>query len=282
MHQKTIGTHVEMIGIAPFVGKESSLAFYPAPPNTGIVFRKSIAAHVSRFVKEDVHTTSLFFPASRIQTTEHLLAAVYGLQIDNLYIDINGPGIPIIDATATDYAYTLIDAGLVEQDVLVRPLGITSKKIFIDKDSRATLTPVDAETLSVHATISFPEPIGKQEKDFVLHPESFMRDIVWARSFVRSPIDKIWPNGKSTWDLAKESIPILPDDPQESPVLCFDSNGWVTEPRSFDEPVRHKILDLIGDLGLVNQRIYGHIDIHWPGHEFNCKLAAFMVSQFGS
>lgn len=130
-----------------------------------------------------------------------------------------------------------------------------------------------SETFDISAFIQFPDPVGQSYygiKD--LTPDKYLREISWARSFIRSGVSQ------KTWEKKiMKVIPALPKDMSKSQVLVANEDGyWITPLKRKDELVRHKVLDLIGDLRLLGMPIKGNIHVARPGHEFNRRLVSFL------
>lgn len=284
--QVTINNKIEIRGISAYSGEDARIVIDRAKVDTGIEFvyrGNTIKANINNLASEKNHTTSLAIDGIKIQTIEHLLSALRGLQIDNVRIVLYGDGqVPVIQGTALDYVAPLMGAGLMTQTKRIDPIEIPSEIRFSKGDSWAVLKPQmsdyhfrDCLTLTVE--IEFPEPIGEQRYTFALGFDDYIGDLVWARSFIRSDISKVWPDGETTWEKARETIGMLPDDPRFSDVICFDKGKWVTPIYTPNEPARHKMVDLIGDLALAGKPIVGEIFVHYPGHKFNCQLAKEVI-----
>ena len=156
---------------------------------------------------------------------------------------------------------------------------------FNHQDSSVTYEPTEDNQLIINARICFPKPIGMQEFTVNITPETYLKDISWARTFLRTDIghlinfnpyliDDFNENGEVFWEYIIKAIRGLPIDPLHSDVLCYQDNEWIKSPRMHDEPVRHKILDVIGDLSLLNQRLQGKFTFVFPGHNFNQALCS--------
>ena len=221
------------------------------------------------------HETVIQNGQSQIRCIEHLLAVLHGLQLDNLTVHIAGGEPPHLPGgLETNLALEIAKGGRVEQSEALRPLIATTSWEFRDGDSWARIAPSPTNTLSVHAHIEFDQPIGRQSLTY-LHrgPADFIREIAWARTFSWQSIDALWPTGVNHWDETRSRCKLLPPDPRQSPILSFTHGGWLVNPTEADEPVRHKILDFLGDIFIGGRPVIADIEVHLPGHLFNNRLA---------
>lgn len=265
--QRTIRKQVSCSGIGLHSGKRVELNLKPAPDNTGIVFRrvdlnlfpiKADVAHASRLS----YATNLTRNGVSIATTEHLLGTIIGMGIDNLYIDINAEEVPIMDGSASAFVYLLNEAGLTEGDAERRYMRILKPVHYGSGDRRASIYPSDE--YKVTYTIDFDHPvIGLQERTMVLKDETtFQNEISAARTFgFLKDVEMLRKNGLAIGGSLDNAIVIDTDR-----VL----NSHLRFP---DEFVRHKILDVVGDMGLLGYPIIGHIVAHKAGHEIHAGLA---------
>jgi hypothetical protein len=105
-----------------------------------------------------------------------------------------------------------------------------------------------------------------------------VKRLSWASTFLRNEVSKVWPDGRTHWQVARDDSPLLPTDPAKSPILCYDKGQWIVGPLTPDEPARHKVLDLIGDISLLGSRIWGQLFVHYPGHKFNCQMIKYVAA----
>lgn len=265
--QRTIRKQVSCSGIGLHSGKRVELKLKPAPDNTGIVFRrvdlnhfpiKADVAHASRLS----YATNLTRNGVSIATTEHLLGTIIGMGIDNLYIDINAEEVPIMDGSASAFVYLLNEAGVTEGEIERRYMRIVKPVHFGSGDRRASIYPSDV--YKVTYTIEFDHPVvGLQERTMVLNDElTFQNEISAARTFgFLKDVEMLRKNGLAMGGSLDNAIVIDTDR-----VL----NSHLRFP---DEFVRHKILDVVGDMGLLGYPIIGHIVAHKAGHEIHAGLA---------
>lgn len=273
--QKTIGREIRYSGIGMFRGENSSLCFKPAPLNAGIFFtrvdlpgRPKVAAHVKRLSGDYKHVC-LKDAAAEVESVEHLMAALAVLGIDNLEVEIHGREVPAGDGSALLLLNLLGKAGIAELK--------GERKVFIVKtpitvnSGQASITALPSEKgLVLSYTLDFNGSFAKKQSCEILFTEdSFRREIVSARTF-----------GLSTYVEEFKKLGLGKGVTDDNSILIHE-NGEMTKPisgkpaelRFPDELVRHKILDLMGDLYLSNMAIQGHIAAHRSGHSLNVQMA---------
>jgi len=265
-YQRTLRNRVRFDGIGLHTGYSVRLELVPAPENTGIVFRRTdlknfeieaIRTHVARVS----YATTLMKKGVMISTVEHLLSALYGLGIDNLYIDLNSMEVPIMDGSGRIFVAEIEKAGIEEQDELRAYLVIQEPiEVSID-DKIAGVYP--AESAKATYIINFEHnSIGRQQIDIELTPESYRNEIAPARTFgFVSDVNYLRKCG------------LIRGGSLENAVVLDDS-GIVNEELRFpDEFVRHKMLDLLGDISLIGRPIIGHLYAEKAGHAIHTALA---------
>ncbi len=267
MRQRTIKKAVKTSGIGLHSGKKVNLEFHPAPENTGIVFRRvdkdylSIKADVS-YVSKLVHATNLTKDGVSIATTEHLLATLTGLGIDNVYVDIDAEETPIMDGSASAFVYLLKEAGIKKQRAEKKFIRIKKPKHFLKGDRRISIYPYDG--FKITYTIEFDHPLIRLQTRTVelKSAEDFENEVSPARTFgFLKDVEMLRKNGLALGGSLENAIVIDSDK-----IL----NGHL---RFADEFVRHKILDVIGDLALLGHPILGHVVAYKAGHEIHTSLA---------
>jgi UDP-3-O-[3-hydroxymyristoyl] N-acetylglucosamine deacetylase / 3-hydroxyacyl-[acyl-carrier-protein] dehydratase len=251
--QNTIAREGALDGVGLHTGAPVKMRLLPAPVNTGVVFRRAdlpgtpeIPALVSNVSSTDRGTT-LGSGDARVHTVEHLLAAVVARQVDNLWIDLEGPEPPAMDGSARGFDAALDACGTEEQDV----------------------APSHGYRLST--TIEFDHPaVGRQYASFRVDDGSFAREMAPARTFCfEREVEELYSRGLAQGGTAQNAI-VLGDD-----------GGIVhgTALRFPDEFVRHKALDIVGDLALVGARLNAHVVADKPGHKGNVALAKELVER---
>jgi UDP-3-O-[3-hydroxymyristoyl] N-acetylglucosamine deacetylase len=266
-YQSTIRKEVHCSGQGLHSGKLLNLTLRPADANTGIRFiRKDlgtitpIPAFMNRVVNTTMATT-ISEGSISIATTEHLLAAVNGLSIDNLIIEVDGPEVPIMDGSAGPFVELLLEAGIRQQKSYRRLVKITQEISFRDGDRYISIYPYDG--FKVTAEINFKhDTINRQVYSIVVSPKIFVTDICRARTFgFLEDVKKLQKNGLALGASLENAI-------------GMDKNGVLNkEGLRFDnEFVRHKIVDIIGDLALLGCPVLGHVVAYKSGHSQHLKL----------
>jgi UDP-3-O-[3-hydroxymyristoyl] N-acetylglucosamine deacetylase len=263
--QKTIARPVAISGVGIHTGKLVHLEIHPAPEGTGIVFRRTDSGGVEiPALASEVSSVELATSLGRddvtISTVEHLLAAVRVCDIDNLRIDLDGPEVPILDGSALPFLHLLEAAGVRWQGAPRRILAITSP-ITVElggKSIRASPFP----GLRVSYAIDFAVPaIGHQEADLVVSRESFARELAPARTFaLLAEVEWLHRRGLGLGGDLDNCIVFGPDGPTNTGL------------RFADEPVRHKALDVIGDLALAGAPVWAHVEVERGGHQVHFSL----------
>ncbi len=264
--QKTIAKEVSFSGVGLHTGSLTTVVFKPAPQNTGIVFRRvdlpgkpAIPADIDHVVDVSRGTT-IGIGDARVHTVEHGMAAMVGLGIDNLFVDLDAAEIPNGDGSALPVMTALLKAGVVELDAEKKYLTV-DRPVYYRQDD-VTLNILPADELRVTLTIAYDHvAIGTQYASFTVNEETFQHDIAPARTFcflreVRMLQDSGLIRGGSL----------------ESAVVIGDEGILNDELRFPDEFVRHKILDLLGDTYLLGP-IKGHIVGVKCGHEKNVMFS---------
>jgi len=260
-YQYTIKKPVYCRGIGLHSGKEVNLTIKPAEANSGICFvrsdideKKTIPAFMDR-VSDTTHATTLSENKIEVATTEHLLAALRGMGIDNAAIELDAAEIPIMDGSANPFVLLLEKAGLRQQKSYRKALRIVRKISYHDGDSFIHILP--HEGCKISAEIDFHNNfISRQGFSFELTPNNFTKEIATARTFgFAEEVDKLWENGLALGGSLDNAVVIDRTGVVNLEGLRFD-----------DEFVRHKVLDLIGDLSLLGCPLLGHVIAYKPGH----------------
>lgn len=275
---QTIKKPLVIKGKAPFSGKNVRMTLIPKETG-GIVFEhlgKSIPILPQSIKFQPLqHTSIIHGHGIEIVAVEHLLSALYGLEIDNLLILLEGDNqIPALDSSSEAFTKLLSDTGT-QKTIQKRQILkiIRNLKYSGPDDSFAFLSP--AAGLSIEAEISFNNLIGQHKFQSKITKASYKRHVCWGRTFIRSPLN----GDPAKWERIRKLIPALPENPKDSPILVFSDKGFITNLFKPDEPVRHKTLDLLGDLALLGMRIEGKIRVYKPGHLFNQQLVQFLDRQ---
>lgn len=268
-HQRTIERAVELRGRGLFTGAPVTLRFKPAPAGQGIVFVRNdqdrpirIPASLNNLAKRARRST-LKNGVVEVETVEHCLAAIRGLGIDNLDVELDNVEIPAGDGSSMAFVDALNDAGIDDQGVPRRILDIPETIRVTDNDSELVAWPGEPGVLDVVYELDYDEPnrIPRQILRFSLSTEGFIRDIAPARTFVFDDEARALREAGLGKHLKYTDILVIgPDGPIEN------------EFRFADECVRHKILDLVGDLMLADAAVCGRIYARRSGHHLNHEL----------
>jgi UDP-3-O-[3-hydroxymyristoyl] N-acetylglucosamine deacetylase/3-hydroxyacyl-[acyl-carrier-protein] dehydratase len=276
--QKTVGEPATLTGVGLHTGVETRLTLSPAPPNTGYVFRvqtdngvREIPAR-TEFVGSDAgsqRNTTLARDGVQIHTVEHVLGALVGAGVTNCFLDLEG-GEPPVPTCGSGLPYLeLIDrAGLRDQGLPCTYFRVQRPLRLRDGDAEILAEPDDAYRVSFR--IDYPDPlIGIQEATFTIRPDVFRAEIAPARTFVMRE------------DVASLQEAGLARGGGLHNALVFEEGRLHAgqELRFADEPVRHKILDLLGDLALLGMPIQGHVKAVRSGHRANIAFARLIADE---
>lgn len=266
-HQQTLAKSSFLSGIGLHSGNPVSLAIHPAPPNTGIVFVKHARdrfhlcpANISYLGNTD-HCTTLQTMDFQIQTVEHVLSALAGLEIDNAYVELQGREIPAADGSAAPFVDLLHQGGIHIQEELrtyvkiIQPMRV--------EDGRRSITLLPSALPRITYVIDFPHPlIQQQEYRHNCTPHEFHKNIARARTFAfKKEVEFLWSRGLGLGGSLHNTV-------------VFSDDGLINEDelRFSNECVRHKILDFIGDIALLGMPVIGHFIAHRAGHFLHTQL----------
>ncbi len=267
MKQKTIAKPVSCSGIGIHTGVHTTVKFCPAEPDTGVVFIRTdmenqpvIPARVENVTSVNRGTT-IASNGAKVYTVEHVLAAVAGLSIDNLRIELDGIETPVGDGSSQMFVKALESAGVVEQEAGRKVAVLTEPLTFEENGVHFLLLPNDSLKISFH--IEYPNPIvGCQFDSIEITPENFCKYISIARTFAfLDDIEGLKKAGLIKGGSLENAVVIDKDRILNSDPL-----------RSPKELVRHKILDLLGDVFLLGMPIQAHIIASKSGHPTNISL----------
>ena len=269
--QQTLASSAICAGIGVHSGERARLTLKPAPVGTGIRFHRVDVADNQGWIDargDLVHDVALGTKlrnefGTTLSTVEHLLAAVYGLGIDNMIIEVDGPEVPIMDGSSALYTELIMRTGIRQQAARARYIRILEPIEVRDGPKSAMLLPADDNGLHLDATIDFDsEAIGRQRKSLLLTPRSFARELAFARTFgFYRDIKKLHSMGLGQGASMENAVAVEDDK-------VLNPEGL----RADDEFIRHKILDAVGDLALVGHRLIGRYVSEQPGHSINNLL----------
>ncbi len=270
MTQKTVGKRGSLSGVGIHTGKECTVVFDPAPADFGVQFfrrGKRIGENpsgVGLSVTGASRCTVIGSEKENIRTVEHLLAALLGLEICNIRMEVDGEEIPILDGSAAAFVRFFKKLGITDQKV-PRPRVKITEPIFCGEKHKA-LAVYPAEEFSVAYTLDYDHPLlRKQTVDFILSPKVFEREIAPARTFCTEEESRAVREGG------------LGLGADTTNTLVISENGVVENKFLFaDECARHKVLDLLGDLNLLGVSIVGRVVGLRSGHSLNCRLVELL------
>ena len=267
-YQTTLRRRAAIGGVGVHSAAPAQMVLHPAGPDSGVTFlRTGLPDGRERHLKARranvTHTAlcTILGDASgaSVSTVEHLLAALSGLQVDNVLVEIDGPETPIMDGSAADFVAAIDQVGLAQQARPRRSLKIL-KPVRIERDGGyAEFLPAE-RGFRLDVEIDFASPaIGRQRLDVTLDPSAFRREIARARTFgFVSDVKKLWQAGYALGSSLENSVAIDNDE-------ILNPEGL----RYADEFVRHKALDAVGDLSLAGAPIVGVYRTYRPGHKLN-------------
>ena len=269
LRQRTLQESIQSTGVGLHSGNKVVIVLSPAPVDTGIVFRRTDLSPVrdiparADWVDETDLSTSLGSGDAQVTTVEHLLSALCGLGIDNLYIDIDSAEVPIMDGSAGPFVYLLQSAGVCEQSAAKRFIRVTEEITVSDGDKSATLRPYDG--FRVTFAIDFDHPVFREQSGRAtldISSEAFVREISRARTFgFVHEFEYMRSRGLARGGSVDNAIVI--DD-----YRILNDGGL----RYDDEFVKHKMLDAMGDLYLAGHQLLAEYEGVKSGHALNNRL----------
>ncbi len=298
MNQHTIGEAISLSGVGLHTGNKVTVTLLPAEANHGFKFQRIdlenqpiVLANVSK-VSSTNRSTSLKQGKSEVITVEHLLAALMGMAIDNVLIQLDAPELPILDGSAAPYVQAIQDAGIVEQDAERLYLEIKSPISYKNEATGTEILAIPSDSFEVTTMIDFDSSVLGLQYAFCNKMEDFAKEIAPCRTFVflreleylmeedlikGGDID----NAIVIVDkkMSKEDFNQLATKLDRTDVQMGDSGILNNTKLNFkNEPARHKLLDLIGDMALVTRPIRGKIIATKPGHTSNVAFAKLLYN----
>jgi UDP-3-O-acyl-N-acetylglucosamine deacetylase len=289
-YQRTLARPAEVWGVGYLTGATVRLRFVPAPPSTGIVFvrtdlrpRQHVPARIDN-VTGTARRTTLGHPPAQIGLVEHVLAALAGLHIDNCHVELNAPEPPGLDGSARGFVTALLEAGIcrqgarrpifgVDQSVVLSARGATlalhpPMPDLLSRPAGPNIAPEHELYLSYFLDYGLTSPIARQVHTQSLTPGSFAQELAACRTFIlEEEATELRRQGLGTRTSAAD-------------LLVFGPRGPVDNKLRFaNEPARHKVLDLVGDLALLGADLCGHVVAYRSGHPFNVELVRRLHQQ---
>lgn len=264
-NQHTIGKDVTYKGLGLHSGMPVTMTMHPAAPGAGIIFKRSdlpggpeVPAQ-SRYITNTLRATTLEKGEAKVFTVEHVLSALYALQIDNCVIEMDSPEPPVGDGSAKTFCDMVQEAGIETQDEMIPILTLDTSAAVYEDNKFITALPYDG--LRITFTSINPHPLlGTQMRDVVIDHDSYMKEIAPARTI------------GFTWELeAMRKMGLGKGGTLENAVV-YSETECLSQLRFHDELVRHKILDILGDISLVGP-LHAHIIAVLGSHKLNAELS---------
>jgi UDP-3-O-[3-hydroxymyristoyl] N-acetylglucosamine deacetylase len=275
LRQRTLKNSIRATGVGLHTGKKVFMTLRPAAENTGIVFRRvdlepivNIPAR-TEYVGDTMLGTTLVNGDARVSTVEHLLSAFAGLGIDNAIVDVSASEVPIMDGSAGPFVFLLQSAGIQEQNSAKRLIRITRPVRVEEDDKWAQFLPFDG--FKIKFQIQFDHPIFKshvQESEIDFSTSSFLKEVSRARTFGFMRDIEALRARHLTLGGSMDNAIVLDD------FRVLNEDGLRYE----DEFVKHKILDVIGDLYLLGHSLIGQFSGYKSGHSLNNKLLRALIA----
>ena len=277
--QRTIKNVIRATGVGLHSGEKVFLTLRPAAPDTGIVFRRVDLDPVveipasGELVTETTLCTGLTCDGAKVQTVEHLMSALAGLGIDNLYVDLSAPEVPIMDGSSGPFVFLLQSAGIVEQDAPKRFIRIKRPVEVREGDKIARFEPYDGFKLGFTVQFDHPAiPQSQSRAEVEFSTDNYIREVSRARTFgFMRDLEYMRERNLGLGGSMDNAIVL-----DEYRVLNEDGLRYA------DEFVRHKILDAVGDLYLAGHPIVGAYVAHKSGHALNNKLVRALLADQAS
>jgi UDP-3-O-acyl N-acetylglucosamine deacetylase len=282
--QRTIVRPAEVWGVGYLTGAMVCLRFLPAPPSSGIVFvrtdlrpRLHLAAHIDNVTGTQRRTT-LGLPPCQVSLVEHVLAALAGLRIDNCQIELNASEPPGLDGSARAFVTALLGAGICRQGARRPILGVEQSLVLAARGATLAIHPplpslfaaADHHELYLSYFLDYglTSPIGRQVHTQAITPGTFAQELAACRTFIlESEAAELRRQGLGMRTTAADLIVFGPRGPVDNKL------------RYANEPARHKVLDLIGDLSLLGADLCGHVVAYRSGHPLNVELVRHLHQQ---
>jgi UDP-3-O-[3-hydroxymyristoyl] N-acetylglucosamine deacetylase len=271
MRQQTIAAPIEFSGIGLHTGEHATVRIVPAPADKGIIFRRldlenfELPANVASVARVS-YATTLMSRGVWISTVEHLLSALYGMGIDNAYIELDNFEVPILDGSAAPYTEAIARVGAVRQRAPRQYIRITKPFVLEEGEKKLGIYPSD--TFTVKYDIDFPHPlIGKQSVEAQLTGTNYADTIASARTFgFYHEVEMLQASGLIRGGSLDNAIVLTEKGMLNDTSLRFN-----------DEFVRHKTLDLLGDFALIGQPVLGRLVANRAGHALHTRFVAELL-----
>ncbi len=293
--QRTIAKEVSLSGVGLHTGSECRMTFKPAPANTGIKFKRvdlggepEIPA-LAEFVVDVSRGTTLGIEDVKVHTVEHVLAAIAGLQIDNIVIEIDGIEPPVGDGSAMPYVEKLLEAGFVQQEEPKDYLVIDKTVMYHDEEKQIDIVALPLDGFRITAMVDYQNPaLGSQHTGLFDLEKEFVKEFAPCRTFCfLSEVEQLADQGLIKGGNLDNAVVIVDHNLEEKQLddlsnklglntkISIGPSGFLNDKtlRFKNEPVRHKVLDMLGDLALIGAPIKAQILAARPGHQANVEFA---------
>jgi len=291
--QKTISKQISLSGVGLHTGKHVNITFKPAPADTGLVFVRDdvdgdnlINAHI-KYISNTDRGTNLDNGLFRIHTSEHVLAAITGLDIDNCFICLDGPEVPIMDGSSKFFINALEQAKIVEQNVLREEFFPSEPISYLCEDTGSKISILPDDNYRVNTLVDYKTRVLGEQEASINHISEFKKEISSARTFsFLHELETLLENGLiKGGDLNNAIVYVdkpLAESNMEILKKAFNKESISVTPNGIldnldlhypNEAARHKLLDVIGDLALIGMKIRGKVIAEKPGHSINAKFA---------
>jgi UDP-3-O-[3-hydroxymyristoyl] N-acetylglucosamine deacetylase/3-hydroxyacyl-[acyl-carrier-protein] dehydratase len=291
--QKTISNEVELNGVGLHSGQKVNIKFKPAPVDTGLVFIREdllednmIDANI-KYISNTDRGTNLDNGSFRIHTSEHVLAAITGLEIDNCFICLDGPEVPIMDGSSKFFINALEEAKIVEQNVLREEFFPSEPISYVCEDSGSKISILPDDNYKINTIVDYKTKVLGEQEASINHISEFKQEISSARTFsFLHELETLLENGLIKGGDLNNAIVYVDKPLAESNMdilkkafnkdsISVKANGILDnlDLHYPNEAARHKLLDVIGDLALIGMKIRGKVIAEKPGHSINAKFA---------
>lgn len=291
--QRTIANEVSLTGVGLHTGKEVTMTFKPAPENFGYAFKRidlegqPVIEADANYVVNTQRGTNLEKKGVKIQTSEHVLAALVGLDVDNVLIELNASEPPIMDGSSKYFIEAIEKAGIVEQEAEREEYIVTDVISYTDEETGSEITVIPADEYQITTMVDFGTKVLGTQNATLKHLSDFKEEIANARTFsFLHEIETLLEHGLiKGGDLNNAIVYVdkeLSLDTMEKLKVAFKKDSIAIKPNGIldnltlhypNEAARHKLLDVIGDLALIGTRIRGKVIANKPGHFVNTQFA---------
>jgi UDP-3-O-[3-hydroxymyristoyl] N-acetylglucosamine deacetylase/3-hydroxyacyl-[acyl-carrier-protein] dehydratase len=291
--QRTIGKEISLTGVGLHTGKEVTLRFKPAPVNHGYAFERvdlegsPVIEADANYVVNTQRGTNLEKRGVKIQTSEHVLAALVGMEVDNCLIELNASEPPIMDGSSKYFVEAIEKAGIVEQDAPREEYVVKEVISYVDEESGSEITVIPSDHYQVTTMVDFGTKVLGTQNASLKQLSDFKDEIADARTFsFLHEIEMLLEHGLiKGGDLNNAIVYVdkeLSPETMEKLRMAFKKDSISVKPNGIldnltlhypNEAARHKLLDVVGDLALIGTRIRGKVIANKPGHYVNTQFA---------